>query len=144
METIGRTFAEELQKFNILNDSLCLRYPHPSDSETLHQLFPWIASVGPVSHSLCSPAQLEASEFQWGRDICYSCHWVFLRFLVVLFRDSLSLREVWLSPPAQDHLCWRISAHVFFVDLLMADSYLSWRNTQSTLSQSMQTGYLTV
>lgn len=34
----------------------------------------------------------------------------------------LSLRDVWLSPPAQDHLCWRISAHVFFVDLLMAAS----------------------
>lgn len=48
-----------------------------------------------------------------------------------LVSNSLSLRDVWFSPPAQDHLWCRISAHVFLVDLLMAASYRSCRSNTS-------------
>lgn len=51
--------------------------------------------------------------------------------------DLLSLREVWFNPPAHDHLCWRISAQVFLVDLLMADSYLSCRKTDNHMIKRM-------
>lgn len=37
-------------------------------------------------------------------------------------RLRVSLRDVWFKPPAQDHLCWRISAQVFLVDLFIACS----------------------
>lgn len=41
-----------------------------------------------------------------------------------------------MSPPAQDHLCCRISAHVFLVDLLMAASYLSYRTRPVRFKQT--------
>lgn len=46
---------------------------------------------------------------------------------------SLSLwLEFWLRAPAQDHLCWRISAQVFLVDLWMAAAYRSWKRRQGS------------
>ena len=42
---------------------------------------------------------------------------------------SLSLWLLRWRPPAQDPLCWRISAHVFLVDLWMAASYFSYQST---------------
>lgn len=109
-----------LRKHYGLNDWI---RPYAPGTPPLWTLSPWIASVWPVSHSLCRVAQCEGSSYRTQYVAVFagvSVGWSFIW-------NSLSLRDVWLSPPAQDHLCWRISAHVFFVDLLIADSYLSWR-----------------
>lgn len=126
-------FAPTKQKHSLKLHKLLCGSSAPGSPPSWHQA----VSLYCISWISDSQSEQRRLELQWG---CY----VFLPLYLSLFQcpcglwftgNSLSLREVWLSPPAQDHLCWRISAHVFFVDLLIAASYRSWRSEPLKLSQ---------
>lgn len=78
------TFAEAIQWFNIIN----YRVSHPPLvspplwQQTLQKPFPWIASVGPVSRSLCCVAQL--GSLSYCEDVIYSIPAIVFGFFVCL------------------------------------------------------------